>query len=137
MWLITVTNQGYPVQAVLEREFESAQRTLRRLCAEWGAKNRIKLQVMESLPYVPISMSFASSAKINEVEAWVDRVSAPRYMVSVQTVTNAGDGKNWQFCPDCGCSWLNHLVAQSDLEPDDWTPCSCTECGCKKAIKNE
>ena len=134
MWLVLVTNQGYPVQFSPESDRESARKVFNRFQVEWGTKFLKRVAVLESLGFVG-RYSSIDQATLKEEDTWVDNLNVPRYVLSMHSGFDISTATTWKFCPDCGCSWLNHLITQTDLEPRDWTPCPCTDCGCKKAMR--
>ena len=141
--LAIVSNQGIPVEVVICPN-RRKQKIIDRLRMDWGLGEEVELMVLDraavcswgpgqNLIAVPASVVF------KKVKAYADKKNKPVYLLSVIQAEvghqkEASTPAEWKFCPDCGCSWLLHLHADPSLEPEDWTPTTCTNCGCKKAV---
>jgi len=134
MWLVVVTNQGVPVQATLVANQDDVDSTMDKARQEWGLEHSCIVNV----PTSPIlAARNQASVSLTQMTAHTDAKKDPKYLGSVSRVSPveaAGQERHWNFCPDCGCSWLAHVNGQANLTPEDWEPQPCTECGCKKAL---
>lgn len=129
MWAVIVTNQGYPVQVTLvdsQDELDEAVRTAR---SEWHLTEETQAYVLTKL----------TSTTPKSVSMHVDNKKSPKYSLAVvdrlKSSKSSKEPKRWQFCPECGCSWLHHLEGQAALDVEDWDPVKCSECGCEKALR--
>jgi hypothetical protein len=133
VWAVIVTNQGYPVQVTLVASQDELEVTIQRARGEWGLGHERQVHVMENP-----TLSGSGNVQLKAVTLFADSAESPKYFLSViprvKTAKNQGAARAWQFCPDCGCSWLHHLEGQASLEVEDWDPRPCTECGCEKAV---
>ena len=141
MWAVIVTNQGVPLEIVLVQKKEDLVSVENRVRSEWGCTYRAEFNVLARPLFHQTSngMSASASTPVTKISGWADSEKNPRYITSSHRV-DASNPKlvgatTWKFCPECGCPWIHHLSGQSNLEPEDWEPCPCTECGCEKAIK--
>lgn len=131
MWALIVTNQGVVVDAVLVPAQQLIPEELERIQAAWGVTKQVRVTTLSE----PLLTYPNSPTKV--VAAWVDSVRAPTYYLSVVRAASPASElqpKAWKFCPSCGCSWLSHLEAAVGLEPVDWEPKTCEECGCQEAL---
>lgn len=133
MWAVIVTNQGCPIQVTLvnsETDLEDVVRTAR---TAWNLTEEVKVHVLAK----PASGA-PSTAVTKPVSLIVDSKKSPKYSLAIianlKTAKSSKGHKRWQFCPECGCSWLHHLEGQASLDVEDWDPRPCTECGCEKAV---
>lgn len=136
MWAVIVTNQGTPVQVTLVSHQDDLDAVVRAARKEWRLDHEKRVNVMER--GLDASNASAGSVPVRLVTLYVDSVENAKYFLTVvpriKTAKSKDAPKLWQFCPDCGCSWLHHLEGQASLEVEDWDPCPCSECGCKKAV---
>ena len=132
MWAVIVTNQGYPVQVTLVNSQDELEETVKGARLSWGLTEEVQTQVLAR------STVGTASANTKPVAMFVDSKKAPKYALSIipnlRTAKPAKGYKRWQFCPECGCSWLHHLEGQANLDVEDWDPRPCSECGCEKAV---
>ena len=133
MWAVIVTNQGYPVQLALVNSQDDLDAAVQRSRFEWRLDHALQVHVMER----PAS-SLTGDVQVKAVTLYVDSVEAPKYSLAVvprvKVAKSRSTAKLWQFCPECGCSWLHHLDGPASLGVEDWDPCPCSECGCEKAM---
>lgn len=129
MWAVIVTNQGYPVQVTLVNDQDALDEAVRSARLDWNLTEEIQTHVL-TRP--------APVASTKSVTMHVDSKKAPKYSLAVidrlKTAKSSQEPKRWQFCPECGCSWLHHLEGQASLSVEDWDPRPCSECGCEKAV---
>ena len=135
-----VTNQGVPIHSVLVPSKRVEQAIVDKLRYCWRLDAQKEFQVL-ARPIVSLSAySSDTSVEVKRVLSYVDDVKNTKYMLTLVSVEVPEElsiqvpASDWKFCPDCGCSWLSHLEGQASLEPSDWCPRACSECGCKKAI---
>lgn len=135
MWAVIITNQGYPVQLTLVDSKDQLEDTVKTAVSEWNVTEELQTQVISK----PVFGGAPSPAITKSVTLRVDRKKRPNYTLSIianlKTARRPRAQKRWQFCPECGCSWLSHLEGQASLDVEDWDPRPCTECGCDKAVK--
>lgn len=131
MWAIIVTNQGTPVQLTLVASRDDLEAQVLAAKERWALLYDKTVNVLNG-PRHDVGTPLKSVSLV------VDDLKNPAYTLTVvprvTVAQNLKTPKPWQFCPECGCSWLNHLVGQADLAIEDWEPCACTDCDCKKAL---
>lgn len=137
MWAIIVTNQGVPVQVTLCSSQDELDLEVQKATIAWNVREAQHFNVLKDPPQAA-SHLFTAGVPMRRVLGYVDNLDRPKYFLSVvpklKVAKTKSTSKSWQFCPDCGCSWLSHLSGPASLEPVDWDPCPCTECGCEKAV---
>lgn len=139
MWAVVVTNQGTPVELVLVNSQDELDAAVTQIRREWQLTAERNLQVLEhpSVSFVNTA-AIPASVAIKKVTVFTDSRDTPRYFLTVvsgvKSPAQSKVAKYWQYCPDCGCSWLSHLHGPASLGVEDWDSCACTECGCEKAL---
>jgi hypothetical protein len=133
VWAVVVINQGYPVQLTLVSSQDDLDEAVKRARLDWRLDHLISAQVMEK----PVS-SFTENVQVRSITLYVDSPEDPKYFLAVvprvKIAKSQSTAKQWQFCPECGCSWLHHLAGPASLSPEEWDSCPCSECGCEKAM---
>lgn len=134
MWAIIVTNQSTPVQLTLVATREDLEAQVQAAKERWSLVHPKTVNILQGPRHT-------SGPSLKTVAITVDDLKKPAYTLTVvPRVTVASSLKVprlWRYCPECGDSWLSHLSGQADLPIEDWEPCPCELCGCRKALTHE
>lgn len=142
MWALIVANQDTPVHVAIARSQVELDSELARIKREWQLLHAQDVHLLEAPPALPgQGQDFPAILPLKRVVTWVDSTQRPRYRLTIVRVKTAKKLKSneapYKFCPQCGCSWLQHLEGSAQLEPQDWEPCACADCGCLEALHHE
>jgi hypothetical protein len=137
--LAIVTNQGVPVHTVVVPGKKFQDKIVNELRQQWGLHERLEIPVLATPILYKARTLHSESVNVKNVAAFTDNKKHPRYYLIVTSAefpdtSGINPSTEWKFCPDCGDPWLSHLEGQASLEPDEWDPCPCSECGCMKAV---